>query len=181
MAARIIRFSYRPSALKREDAAQVRQMLLALEPDAPQAVGEVLALLDREHATANGWSFVMLGPEQNRIVLRWILDHAKRQRVSTALWAEFFCHMRRDTGEIIMSREAMAKAVGVPPRTVSECLTELLGMGALIRCQQGRVVRWFMNPRVGTCLTGTARDSAQRSAPRLVASADCLKARGATE
>lgn len=167
MAARIIRFSYLPTAAKRERVAEVRQMLLALEPDAPAAVGEVLALLDRENAASNGWSFVMLGPSQNRTVVLWINEHAKRPRVSAALWAEFFCHLRRDTGEIVMTRTAMAQAVGVAPRTVSEVLSELLGMGALIRCQQGRFVRWFMNPRVGTCLSGAARDEAQRNAPHL--------------
>jgi hypothetical protein len=28
-------------------------------------------------------------------------------------------------------------------------------------------VRWFMNPNVGTCLTGKAREDAQGAAPKL--------------
>lgn len=167
MAARIVPYASRAALLKRERAAEVRQMILQLEAEAPRLVGQMVALLDRHTLADKGWSFVMLSPAQNRLVVRWINANAKRPRVSAALWAEFFCHMRTDTGEICMSRAEMADAVGVQPRTVSEALAELQKMGAVIRHQEGREVRWFMNPRVGTHLTGVAREEAQRAAPLL--------------
>jgi len=167
MAARVVRFASRTELLKRDQAAELRQLVLTLEPQAPDATRKILAVIDRNTAAEKGWSFIMLGPMQNRAVVRWINTHAKRPRLSAALWAEFFCHMRTDTGEVVMSRAEMAEAVGAQPRHVSEALTELHGMGALIRHQEGREVRWFMNPRVGTCLTGVARQEAQQGAPLL--------------
>lgn len=135
--------------------------------EAPDLVNQVVALLDRHTASENGWSFVMLGPPQNRFVVRWINEHAKRPRVSAALWAEFFCHMRTDTGEVVMTRQQMMEATGATSPHISTALAELVSIDALIRQQEGRQVRWFMNPNVGTHLGGAARDDAQRSAPPL--------------
>lgn len=168
MPARIVPYASRAQLLKRDRASEVRQMILQLEAEAPRLVGAMVALLDRHTVADKGWSFVMLSPAQNRLVVRWINANAVRPRVSAALWAEFFCHMRTDTGEIVMSRSAMMEAAGASSPHVSHALSELHGMGAVIRHKEGREVRWFMNPRVGTCLTGAAREEAQRSAPPLL-------------
>jgi hypothetical protein len=168
MAARIVPYASRAALLKRERTAEVRQMILQLEAEAPRLVGQMVALLDRHTVADKGWSFVMLSPAQNRLVVRWIHAHAKRPRVSASLWAEFFCHMRTDTGEICMSRTDMMEATAATSAHVSEALSELVGMGAIIRHKEGREVRFFMNPRVGTHLTGAAREQAQRDAPPLL-------------
>lgn len=168
MAARIVPYASRAALLKRERAAEVRQMILQLEAEAPRLVGQMVALIDRHTIADRGWSFVMLSPAQNRLVVRWINANAKRPRVSAALWAEFFCHMRTDTGEIVMSRAQMMEAADASTSHISDALSELLGMGAIIRQREGREVRWFMNPRVGTHLTGLARQEAQSAAPPLL-------------
>lgn len=72
-----------------------------------------------------------------------------------------------DTGEIVMDRKQMMEAAEASSSHVSNALSELVKIGALIRHQEGREVRWFMNPNIGTCLTGKAREDAQRSAPTL--------------
>lgn len=167
MAARIIRYASRAQLLKLDRAAEARQLMLGFEAEAPRLVSQALALIDRHTIAEKGWSFVMLSPAQNRTVIRWIQANAKRPKISIALWSEFFCHMRTDTGEIVMSRSEMAEAVGALPRDVSAALTELHDVGALIRHQEGREVRWFMNPRIGTCLTGAAREKAQKASPAL--------------
>jgi hypothetical protein len=168
MPARLVPFASRAQLLRQEDAAEVRQLVLQFEEKAPRLVSQFLALIDRNTAAEKGWSFVMLSPAQNRLVVRWINANAKRPRVSAALWAEFFCHMRTDTGEIVMTRAQMMEAAGASSSHVSEALAELHGMGAVIRHREGRDVRWFMNPRVGTHLTGVAREEAQRAAPPLL-------------
>jgi hypothetical protein len=168
MPAKIVGFATRAQMLTRHRASEVRQMVLQLEGEAPRLVGQFLALIDRNTAAVEGWSFVMLSPMQNRLVMRWIDAHAKRPRVSTRLWPEFFCHMRTDTGEIVMDRAAMMEASGARSPEVSEALGELVSMGALIRQREGREVRFFMNPRVGTKLSGAAREEAQREAPPLL-------------
>ena len=109
----------------------------------------------------------MLSPAQNHVVNVWIQDHAKRPRLSARLWSAMFCHLRMDTGEIAMDRKQMMEAASASSSHVSDALAELVAVGALIRQQEGREVRWFMNPTIGTCLTGVAREKAQRTAPQL--------------
>jgi len=169
MAARVFRFASRVELLQREQAAELRQLVLALEPQVPDAARKILAVIDRNTAASKGWSFVMLSPAQNRAVVRWINAHAKRPRVSAALWAEFFCHMRTDTGEVVMSRAQMMEAAEASSSHVSEALSELVNIGAVIRHKEGREVRWFMNSQVATCLTGAAREEAQRRDPPVLA------------
>lgn len=168
MTARIVRYVSRAQLLDRDRSAEVRQIMQQYEDVAPNLVSQVLALIDRHTIAEKGWSFVMLSPAQNRLVVRWINEHAKRPRVSAALWAECFCNMRTDTGEVVMTRAQMMEATAANSPHVSHALTELSGMGALIRHREGREVRWFMNPNVGTHLTGAAREEAQKTAPALL-------------
>ena len=167
MKGHIARFRSRAESLKQDQALQLRQLVLPWEEEAPVAVRQLLTLIDRHTATSKGWTFVMISPTQNRDVCRWIRANAKRPNVTAALWEEFFCHLMMDTGEIIMDRKQMMEAAGTTSSNVSTALSELVSVGALIRFQEGREVRWFMNPKVGTCLTGKARENAQQSAPAL--------------
>ncbi len=168
MGARIVLISAHKALLRRDRTVRLRRELSAHELDAPDLVRELLAVVDRHTASALGWRFVMLGPHENRLVVRWINENAKRPRLSGLLWAELICHMRTDTGEIVRNRTQLAELVGCSPKHISDALSELLRMGALIRRQEGRDVRWFINPLVATCLTGAARDDAQRAAPPLL-------------
>jgi hypothetical protein len=161
--------------LKVDQAAKLRQAVLAF-PDLPErAAGEILAAIDRQTASAHSWSFVMLSPAQNRAVVKWIGANSKRPFVAVQLWAELFLHLRRDTGEVMQTREELAAAVGVTPDHVSEIMGELEAFGAIakerIRVAGMRgpgMVRYRMNPRVATHQTGVARDKAQASAPTLL-------------
>ena len=98
MSARVVRFASKGELLKRSQASDMRQIVLQLEPQAPSLVGQMLALIDRNTAAERAWSFVMLSPSQNRLVVRWIRANSTRQGVAIDLWAECFCHMRMDTG-----------------------------------------------------------------------------------
>jgi hypothetical protein len=167
MTAKISRFVSRREALRLDQGAALRQMVLEFPGLPDMAAGQIVAYIDRHTAASKGWSFVMLSPDQNRIVVRWINAHAKRPRISGELWAEFFCRMRMDTGEIVATRQQLAEAAGATLQAVSSAMNELAAVGALIRHQEGREVRWFMNPTIGTCLTGKAREDAQRAAPQL--------------
>ena len=85
-----------------------------------------------------------------------------------------FEHLRRDTGEIALSRDELAAEIGETASNVSRLMTELEGIGAISRRYEkvpgmrgrGRAV-YFMNPNVGTHLAGAARDKAQADAPAL--------------
>lgn len=167
MAAPIRRLVSRSDSLRQDQAADLRQMVLSLQPSAPAAVSTLLAVLDRHTAATKGWTFVMLSPSQNRAVVRWLRQNSRRPGVATELWAVLFEKMRMDTGEIVATRADLAAEVGCHPNHVSAVLAEMVECGAISRHQEGRTVQFFMNPMVGTCLTGKAREDAQAAAPRL--------------
>jgi hypothetical protein len=179
MTATLHRLQTQKDRLQAEQAEQLRQAVLAF-PDLPErAAGEILAAIDRQTASANAWSFVMISPAQNRAVVKWIGANSKRPIVAVQLWAELFLHLRRDTGEIMQTRDELADAVGVPPERVSEIMGELESFGAIskerIRIAGMRgpgMVRYRMNPTVGTHLQGAARDKAQAVAQPLLALID---------
>jgi CRP-like cAMP-binding protein len=174
MAAVILRHRTRRDRLRAAEAEELRR-LVGERPGLPERLRSgLIAAIDRETASENGWTFVMLSPEQNRAVLDWLLAHSSRPRQAVALWARLFEHMRRDTGEIALTRDELAEELGVAPPHVSRLMGELEGIGAISRRLEkipgmrgrGRAV-YFMNPNVATNLAGAARDKAQGEAPPL--------------
>ena len=174
MPATLHRLHPKPTRLRKEQAAALRQMVLDFPGLPERAVGAIIASVDRETAAQNGWTFVMLSPAQNEAVLNWLLDHSSRPHKAVRLWAALFSHLRRDTMEIMLSRDELAALIGEKPDNVSRIMGELEGIGAISR-QRERIVgmrgpgavRYFMNPNVATHLTGAARDKAQAAAPPL--------------
>jgi hypothetical protein len=174
MAATLRRFRTRADRLLAEQASELRQLVLEY-PNLPErARGEIVAAIDRQTAAASDWTFVMLSPSQNKAVHRWLVAHSKRPRKATILWAELFDHLRRDTGEIMLTRDQLAELIDDHPDHVSEIMHELASIGAIITRRErvpgmrgpGRAV-YFMNPNVATNLAGVAREQAQAEAPRL--------------
>jgi CRP-like cAMP-binding protein len=181
MAAVVVRHRTKRDRLRAEDAEELRR-LIGDRADLPaHARTEIIAAIDRETASAAGWTFVMLSPSQNRAVVSWLLEYSSRPRKAVELWTLFFEHLHRDTGEIALTRDELAAEIGETPDNVSRLMTELERIGAISRRHakvpglrgRGRVV-YFMNPRVGTHLAGAARDKAQAVAPalRLVATGE---------
>jgi hypothetical protein len=174
MAATLSRLRTKADRLLADQAHALRQLVLDYPALPERARGEIVAAIDRQAAAENGWTFVMLSPSQNKAVQRWVLENSKRPRKATALWVELFDHLRRDTGEILLSRDELANLIDEHPDHVSEIMRELASIGAIIIHREripgqrgpGRAV-YFMNPSVATNLTGAARDRAQAAAPRL--------------
>jgi len=176
MAATITRLTPKPERLRQDQADQLRQALLPFEEQMPaDAFRAVIGLIDRQTASRRKWTFVMLSPEQNSIVVDYLADHSKRPLVAVKLWALCFKHLRTDTGEILLTREEIAEKLGQQPRTISEIMSELVAFKAISRTRnkmggmKGRgVVHYFMNPNVATHLSGAERDVAQSGAPPLL-------------
>jgi hypothetical protein len=174
MAARLRRLRTKPERLREEQAAALRQLVLAF-PGLPERVtGAVIAAIDAETAAENGWTFVMLSPAQNRAVVRWLLEHSSRPQKAIDLWVLLFEHLRRDTGEIMLTRDELAEQIGVPADNVSLIMGELEEIGAISRRREKvpglrgpGMVRYFMNPSVATHLKGKAREHAQIGADEL--------------
>src|SRR3954465_11439834 len=171
MAAQLHRLRTKADRLRSDTAAQLRQ--LALEhPGLPErARGEIIGTIDRQTASEAGWTFVMLSPEQNATVVRWLRHHSRQPTVALALWGELFPALRRDTGEIVLTRDELAERVGTTPGEVSRIMHELAKIGAVAVHRErgpgprgpGRAV-YLMNPNVATNLAGAARDKAQGAA-----------------
>ena len=174
MAATLRRLRTKADRLLAEQADALRQLVIEYPglPERPR--GEIVAAIDRQAAAENGWTFVMLSPSQNKAVQRWLLEHSRRPQKATMLWVELFDHLRRDTGEIMLSRDQLAELIGEHPNNVSEIMRELASIGAITIHRErvpgqrgpGRAV-YFMNPNVATTLSGAARDRAQAEAPKL--------------
>lgn len=165
----------RTDRLRQDQAETLRQALLPFEGVMPEAVKALIGHIDRQTASRNKWTFVMLSPSQNRIVVDYLADHSARPLVALRLWALCFDHLRTDTGEILLSRDEVAKKLDQAPRTISEMMTELESFGAIIRRRERvagmkgpGMVHYYMNPRVATHLSGQERDKAQSEAPLLV-------------
>ena len=85
-----------------------------------------------------------------------------------------FDNMRRDSGEIMLTRDELAELVGESADHVGGIMGELESIGAISRRRekvpgmrgQG-VVRYFMSANIATHLAGVARDKAQAAAPEL--------------
>lgn len=115
------------------------------------------------HATrSETWIFVMLSPQQNAAVIRWINANSKRPHKAVELWATLLEHLRMDTGEITASRQELADRVGMKPNDLSKTMSELASINAVRREKQGRAVKYYLNPGIATHVPNPAARAAAR-------------------
>jgi hypothetical protein len=173
---KIVELRTRPDRLRRDQEATLREALLPFEDEMPGGVmRELLTLIDRRSASRNKWTFVMLSPEQNMLVVQYLTANSERPLLAVNAWAVCFNHLRIDTGEIMLSRLELAEKLRAHPDEVSRVMGELVKFGAIIRRREKvagmrgpGLVQYFMNPRVATHLGGAERDRAQDEAPPLL-------------
>lgn len=171
----IVQLKTKPDRLRQDQAEVLRQALLPFEEQMPYAVKALIGHIDRQTASRNRWTFVMLSPSQNAEVVRYLAGHSSRPLVAVRLWALCFEYLRTDTGEIMLSREEIAEKIGEQVENISRIMSELVEFGAIIRKRQRitglkgpGMVHYYMNPRVATHLEGQARDKAQEQAPLML-------------
>jgi hypothetical protein len=139
-----------------------------VEPGGPDEVRRKLqGILDRELSSRSGWRFVMVEPDLNSEVVDWLTYNSQRPLVAVRLWGKLFRHLPPDGNEVMADRAELARAVGCSPDDVSRVMGELETIGAVYRRREGRGVRFYVHPTLGTHLTGAVRDKAQAEAPRL--------------
>lgn len=172
MAAKLHRLLSRPDRLRRDQAALLRDALLPFEAEMPDAVRSLVAHIDRQTAARNGWPFVLMNADQNHAVVGWLEENSLRPMKAMRMWSVLFTAVDMETGTIMLTRDQLAKLVGISSDHVSEIMTELESIGAISRRRErvagmrgpGRV-SYYMNPNVATHLAGGARDAAQAEAP----------------
>src|SRR3954466_16382315 len=132
MPAKLLRLRTKPARIQAETAAELRQMLLDFPGLPERERGGLIAALDRLTPSEGGWPFVMISPMQNAAVVRWLQESSRYPVLAVRLWSELFTVLRRDTGEIMLTRDELAERVGATPGEVSCVMRELAGAGAII-------------------------------------------------
>src|SRR5215207_9233064 len=155
---------------KRElaDLGAVRDALqdLAAASSSP-LVGRFVEAVERELSARSGWRFIMVEPHLHDQVVGHLTEHSRRPLKAVRLWSKLFTVLPPDSNEVLLSREELGQAVGIRPAEVSAIMGELEAIGAIYKRREGRGVRYFVHPSLGTHLAGAARDRAQAEAPRL--------------
>jgi hypothetical protein len=133
MAAKVTRM--RP---KRHDAiCESIQLVLDLPLDLPQVARDSLADALGRFAPPEQWGFVMLNPDQQRVVLKAI-NRVEKPALTMRVWLAVISHIRYDTGEIMAGRERLAEDAETTPEEASRALSRLAEIGALLKLRPGR-------------------------------------------
>jgi hypothetical protein len=160
MAAKVMRM--RP---KRHDAiCESIQLALDLPLGLKQASRDDLAEVLGRFAPPEQWVFVMLNPDQQRLVLKAI-NSGPRPLTTLKVWNAAISHIRYDTGEIMAGRERLAEDAETTPEHASHALTQLVEIGALLKLRRGR---YAINPHVGWTGSLVKRQESAKDAPPIL-------------
>ena len=106
----------------------------------------------------------MLDRRKNWDAVHWLRQNSKRPGAAMHVWAFLLAEARPGTGAILLTRGEIAGKVGILPDDLSSIMMELVRYGAISRQQEGREVRYFMNPSFFTTTTGEAVESGKKEA-----------------
>ena len=149
----------------RDQAIALRE--LARDLDIPDEARHILdnALFKITDKPSKRWTFVMINQQQFRFVAQAISERPDAGK-TLMVWNCAMTYARMDTGEILASREQLAKDARTLPRHVSTAMGELVKIGALLRKRIGRHVIYSINPNVGWAGgEGTRQEAAEFVAP----------------
>lgn len=163
--------------LRRDEHERARAALAAVRdevrPEVQPCIDKALVELQRQTASSERKVFVMVYPEFS-MVSEWLAANSSRKLIALRLWALILAHVDQDTGDIALTRDEIADALKVPPADVSRVMSELEQCCAINRrrvriagLRGAGMVRYALNPLVGTHLPGKLRDEARRAAPVL--------------
>jgi CRP-like cAMP-binding protein len=158
----VTRLRTRRDATEQANLAAIRDMLAEMP-----GAADLVTIVERKLATTRGWGFVMVEPRLYADVIEHLTKHSRRPQKAVVLFTRLFQLLPADGNEVMADRHDLARMVGCQPRDVSEIMGELEAVGAVYRRKEGRGVRYFVNPLLGTHLAGAVRDRAQAEAPPL--------------
>lgn len=131
---------------KRHDTiTEALQLVLELPLELQDRTRDDLVEALGKYAPPDSWGFVMLNPEQQRLVLKAINAGAKPATTSR-VWLACISRLNYGTGEVMASGQQLAEDADTTPQEVSRSLTRLAEIGALVRLKKGR---YAINPHVG--------------------------------
>jgi CRP-like cAMP-binding protein len=164
----VVRLRTRRERASETGIGRLREAVLeADDGSSPEIVSRVVTLLERELSSHRGWRFVMIEADLNAEVVEHLTLKSDRPLIACRLWARLFAFLAPDSNEVMADRAELARAVGCALSDVSRIMGELETIGAIYKRREGRGVRYFVHPSLGTHLTGAVRDKAQAEAPKL--------------
>jgi len=113
------------------------------------------------------WTFIMISPEQNELVVNWLDDNSTQPRKAVRLWALLFKYIHRETGQIMLSRQEISEKIKLHSSNTTRIMSELESIGAIIKKKEGRGVIYYMNPNVANHYPQEIRKQKQKEAPKL--------------
>lgn len=168
MTAKIRRFQPKEKQ-KKQELIQQLQFLLEQFPEHENKAISLLWEIKRKNKLndPNTWTFIMISPEQNLVVVNWLISKSKRPLNAVKLWALLFDNVHRETGQIMLTRQELANKLNVHAANVTHIMTELESINAILKKKDGRGVVYFMNPNVANHYPQEIREKAQKETPKL--------------
>lgn len=171
-----------------QDASVLRSRPLGVimdDPAAPDRLRLVARRLlregDKEVLASKREEFAMLFSAEHTALLRHLRLTSRHPMIAAELFSVCVREMDWDTGEVPLSRFALARELGVKPEVVSRVMGEMVKCGAMRRSFEDddgnrvRSVRYFVSARIATHeRSSAAREASQAAAPplRLVGGTD---------
>lgn len=134
--------------IKKFDAEFIKSQVNLLDMSEEARAELDNALYKITNTNSRRWCFVMISPEQFRMVTKAV-QRCRNVAITHMVWTTAITYIRMDTGEIMASREKIAEDVDTTVQEVSRAMSELTKIGAIIKQKRGRKTAYFVNPNIG--------------------------------
>lgn len=112
-------------------------------------------------AQDRGQLFVKILKDQWLSMVRALKSsHVKRPDLALRVLSALVVYVERETGEIVASRQDIAREVGAHPANISHALTDLVSLRAIRKVRSGPRSVYFINPNLVWNGTETSRQDA---------------------
>jgi hypothetical protein len=148
---------------RRHDAiCESLQLALDLPLELKQETRDDLANALGKFAPPEAWGFVMLSPDQQRLVLKAI-NRSEKPSLTLRVWNAAISHIRYGDGdnkrEIMASCRRLAEDADTNTNETYRALARLVEIGALLKLRRGR---YAINPHVGWSGSLVSREAAAK-------------------
>jgi len=169
MAAHIKRLHPKEKQAKQQDLLELQAVLERFPELNEKDVSSLVWKIKKENKlnAPNTWTFIMISPEQNFSVVKWLNENSKRRNEAVLLWALLFDNVHRETGQIMLTRLEIANKLKIQSANVTRIMTELESINAIIKKKDGRGVIYYMNPNVANHYPQEIREKFQKETPKL--------------
>ena len=145
MTAKIKRFQLKEKQEKQQDLLELLSILERFPELNERKISSLLWEVKRKNKInlPEDWTFIMISPEQNRAVVDWLEENSKRPLKALRLWASLFENVQKETGQIMLSRREIAQEINIQTQTVTNIMSELESIKAILKQKNGRGVMYY--------------------------------------